>query len=67
MITALKTQLDELATKIWEEEFQCNKKGRCILPHERKRSRDSENNRVEDMLQIILQEISEKIECWKKW
>uniref|UniRef100_M1DT68 Integrase core domain containing protein n=1 Tax=Solanum tuberosum TaxID=4113 RepID=M1DT68_SOLTU len=59
-LTALVTQMNELSTKISEVDNQCKSQGRNIPPHERKKSIDKENNRVEDTLQIILQKITEQ-------
>uniref|UniRef100_M1DKS1 Uncharacterized protein n=1 Tax=Solanum tuberosum TaxID=4113 RepID=M1DKS1_SOLTU len=59
-LTTLVTQLNELATKISEVENHYKSQQRYIPPHERKQSRERENNRVEDTLQIILQKITEQ-------
>uniref|UniRef100_M1AX13 Uncharacterized protein n=1 Tax=Solanum tuberosum TaxID=4113 RepID=M1AX13_SOLTU len=60
MLTTLVTQLNDLSTKISKVEDQCRSQGTYISPHEQKKSRDMENNRVEDILQIILQKITDQ-------
>ena len=60
MLTALETQLNVLTTRIRKVGNNNKSKGRYIPPHEQRKSRDSENSRVKDTLQIILQKISEQ-------
>uniref|UniRef100_M1DDG8 Integrase core domain containing protein n=1 Tax=Solanum tuberosum TaxID=4113 RepID=M1DDG8_SOLTU len=59
-LTALVTQLNELSAKIVKVENQCKSQVMYIPPHDKKQSRDMENNRVEETLQIILQKITKQ-------
>uniref|UniRef100_M1DK28 Uncharacterized protein n=1 Tax=Solanum tuberosum TaxID=4113 RepID=M1DK28_SOLTU len=60
ILTALATQLNNLATKVSEVENQCTSLRKYIPPHERRTSRGNRHNRVEDTLQIILQKVNEQ-------
>uniref|UniRef100_M1DUY8 Retrotransposon gag protein n=1 Tax=Solanum tuberosum TaxID=4113 RepID=M1DUY8_SOLTU len=59
MLAALMTHMDELVKNIVEIEVQCKRKVIYVPPHERRKPKDNEGKRVEEMLSIILNKVSE--------
>uniref|UniRef100_M1DND3 Uncharacterized protein n=1 Tax=Solanum tuberosum TaxID=4113 RepID=M1DND3_SOLTU len=59
MLATLMTQIDELAKNVVEIEVQCKRKDRYVPPHERGKTKNNEGKRVEGMLSIIFNKVSE--------